>query len=74
MPILSISEVPLILLFPASHVFESTVTAGGDTPSHFISASAMSRGLQVLFSPVTWILGACGFGCALSVPGDLAGP
>ena len=60
--ILLISEVLLILLFPPSFVFESTVTAGGDTPSHFISAIAMSRGPQAFFSPVTWIHGAyCGF-------------
>jgi hypothetical protein len=47
--ILLISEVLLVLLFPASFVFESTVTAGGDTPSPFISAIAMSRGLHAFF-------------------------
>jgi len=51
-------EVLLILLFPASLIFESTLPAGGDTPSHFISAVAMSRGLPALFSPVTWDYGA----------------
>jgi TolA-binding protein len=55
---LLISEVLLILSFPASLVFESTLTAGGDTPSHFLSAVAMSRGLYAIFSPVTWIHGA----------------
>ncbi len=56
--ILLISEVLLIFLFPGSSIIESTITAGGDTPSHFISAIAMSRGLLSLFSPVTWIPGA----------------
>ena len=56
--LLLISEVLLILLFPGSSIIESTITAGGDTPSHFISAIAMSRGLLSLFSPVTWIHGA----------------
>src|SRR5208282_2600678 len=56
--LLLLSEVLLILLFPASLIFESTVTAGGDTPSHFIAAVAMSKGLHLLFSPVTWIHGA----------------
>jgi hypothetical protein len=55
---LLISEVLLILLFPGSSIIESTITAGGDTPSHFISAVAMSRGPLSLFSPVTWIYGA----------------
>ncbi|MGA3115560.1 MAG: 6-pyruvoyl-tetrahydropterin synthase-related protein [Syntrophobacteraceae bacterium] len=55
---LIISEVLLILFFPASLVFESTLTAGGDTPSHFLSAVAMNRGLFAIFSPVTWIHGA----------------
>ncbi len=56
--LLLISEVLLILLFPGSLIFESTLTAGGDTPSHFISAIAMSRGPLALFSPVTWFHGA----------------
>lgn len=56
--LLLISEVLLILLFPGSRIIESTITAGGDTPSHFISAIAMSRGPLSLFSPVTWIPGA----------------
>jgi tetratricopeptide (TPR) repeat protein len=56
--ILLISEILLILLFPGSLIFESTLTAGGDTPSHFTSAVAMSRGLLALFSPVTWMHGA----------------
>ncbi len=55
---LLISEVLLILFFPASLVFESTLAAGGDTPSHFLSAVAMSRGLFAIYSPVTWIHGA----------------
>ncbi len=55
-----LSEVLLILLFPASLIFESNVTAGGDTPSHFIAAVAMSKGLHLFFSPVTWIHGAYG--------------
>ncbi len=55
---LLISEVVLIFLFPGSIIIESTITAGGDTPSHFISAIAMSRGPLSLFSPVTWIHGA----------------
>ena len=53
-----VSEVLLILLFPASLIFQSTLTAGGDTPSHFISAIAIGRGLHAIFSPVTWIHGA----------------
>jgi tetratricopeptide (TPR) repeat protein len=56
--LLLISEVLLIFLFPGSTIFESTITAGGDTPSHFISAIAMSSGPLSLFSPVTWIHGA----------------
>ena len=56
--LLFISEVLLIFLFPGSTIIESTITAGGDTPSHFISAIAMSRGPASLFSPVTWIHGA----------------
>ena len=56
--LLLISEVLLIFLFPGSTIIESTITAGGDTPSHFISAIAMSRGPLSLFSPVTWIHGA----------------
>ncbi|MGA2402392.1 MAG: 6-pyruvoyl-tetrahydropterin synthase-related protein [Syntrophobacteraceae bacterium] len=56
--LLLVSEVLLILLFPASLIFESTVTAGGDTPSHFISAITISSGLHAIFSPVTWIHGA----------------
>ncbi|MGC9965211.1 MAG: 6-pyruvoyl-tetrahydropterin synthase-related protein [Syntrophobacteraceae bacterium] len=58
--ILLISEALLILLFPGSFLFESTLIAGGDTPSHFISAVAISRGLRAFFSPVTWINGAFG--------------
>ncbi len=58
--ILLISEVVLIGLFPASLIFKSNVTAGGDTPSHFISAIAMSRGLWTFFSPVAWLPGAYG--------------
>jgi len=56
--LLLISEVLLIFLFPGSTIIESTITAGGDTPSHFISAIAMSKGTLSLFSPVTWIHGA----------------
>ncbi len=56
--LLSICEVLLILLFPWSLIIESTLTAGGDTPSHFISAIVMSSGILSLFSPVTWIHGA----------------
>ncbi|MGO9555949.1 MAG: 6-pyruvoyl-tetrahydropterin synthase-related protein [Syntrophobacteraceae bacterium] len=56
--LLFISEVLLIFLFPGSTIIESTITAGGDTPSHFISAIAMSRGTLSIFSPVTWIHGA----------------
>ena len=56
--ILLMSEILLILLFPWSLVFEPTLAAGGDTPSHFISAVAMSRSLLALFSPVTWMHGA----------------
>ncbi len=55
--LLLLSEVLLILLFPATLIFESNVTAGGDTPSHFIAAVAMSKGLRFFFSPVTWIHG-----------------
>jgi len=55
---LLLSEVLLILLFPASLIFQSTVTAGGDTPSHFIASMTMSKGLHLFFSPVTWIHGA----------------
>ncbi len=55
---LLISEVLLILFFPASLVFESTLAAGGDTPAHFLSALAMNTGLFAIFSPVTWIHGA----------------
>ncbi len=58
--ILLISEALLILLFPGSLIFQSTLCAGGDTPSHFISAVAMSRGLRAFFSPVTWVHGAFG--------------
>ena len=58
--ILLISEALLILLFPGSLIFQSTLCAGGDTPSHFISAVAMSRGLRAFFSPVVWIHGAFG--------------
>jgi len=56
--VLLISEVLLILLFPGSLIFESNLTAGGDTPSHFMAAVAMSRGWFTFFSPVTWIHGA----------------
>ena len=56
--ILLMSEVLLILLFPWSLIFEPTLAAGGDTPSHFIAAVAMSRSPLALFSPVTWIHGA----------------
>ena len=58
--ILLISEALLILLFPGSLLFQSTLSAGGDTPSHFMAAIAMSRGLRAFFSPVTWIHGAFG--------------
>ncbi len=58
--LLLISEVLLILLFPGASIIESAITAGGDTPSHFISAIAMSRRPLPLFSPVTWIHGAYG--------------
>ncbi len=56
--LLLISETLLILLFPWSLVFEPTLAAGGDTPSHFIAAVVMNRSLFAFFSPVTWIHGA----------------
>jgi tetratricopeptide (TPR) repeat protein len=56
--VLLISELLLILLFPWSLVFESTLAAGGDTPSHYMAAVAMSRGLLTFLSPVKWVYGA----------------
>ena len=58
--ILLISEALLILLFPGSLFFQSTLNAGGDTPSHFMAAMAMCRGLRAFFSPVIWVHGAFG--------------
>jgi len=46
----------LLLYFPPSLILEPTVTAGGDTPSHFISALAMRNPFS-FFSPVTWFHG-----------------
>ncbi|MCL5405891.1 MAG: 6-pyruvoyl-tetrahydropterin synthase-related protein [Deltaproteobacteria bacterium] len=57
---LLLSEVVLILLFPASLIFKSNLTAGGDTPVHFMAAVAMSENLRSFFSPVTWVNGAFG--------------
>jgi tetratricopeptide (TPR) repeat protein len=55
--LLLISEILLLLFFPPSLIFSSNVTAGGDTPSHFIAAMAMRDNLLSFFSPVAWIPG-----------------
>jgi tetratricopeptide (TPR) repeat protein len=55
--LLLITELFLLFLFPPSLLFTPDVTAGGDTPSHFISAMAMRHNLLSFFSPVTWIPG-----------------
>ena len=55
-----ISEAVLLLLFPAQLIFKSSLTAGGDTPVHFMSAVAMSQELFRFFSPVAWVNGAFG--------------
>ena len=58
--LLLVSEVLLLLLFPAPLIFKSNLTAGGDTPVHFMSAVAMSKNLCSFFSPVAWVNGAFG--------------
>ncbi len=58
--VLLLSEVLLLLLFPASLVFTSNITAGGDTPVHFMTAAAMSKNLFSFFSPVEWSNAAFG--------------
>ncbi len=54
------SEALLLYFFPAHLIFKSSLTAGGDTPIHFLSAIAMSKGHCSLFSPVRWENGAFG--------------
>ncbi|MFZ2447763.1 MAG: 6-pyruvoyl-tetrahydropterin synthase-related protein [Syntrophobacteraceae bacterium] len=49
-------EALLLLYFPPSLILAPTLTAGGDTPSHFMSALAM-RNPSSFFSPVTWMHG-----------------
>ncbi|MHC1726578.1 MAG: 6-pyruvoyl-tetrahydropterin synthase-related protein [Syntrophobacteraceae bacterium] len=56
--LLLLAEILLLLFFPPSLIFDPTVTAGGDTPSHFIAAIAMQNKLLSPFSPVTWFNGA----------------
>lgn len=58
-PILILAAVEFFLLiyFPPSLILEPTHIAGGDTPSHFVSAIAM-RGPASFFSPVTWVHGS----------------
>jgi hypothetical protein len=55
-----LSEILLLYFFPAHLIFKSSLTAGGDTPIHFLSAMAMSKNHFSFFSPVTWENGAFG--------------
>lgn len=55
--LLLLCEIFLLLLFPPSLVFEPTVAAGGDTPSHYMAAVKMRQDLASLFSPVSWMPG-----------------
>lgn len=52
------AEAVLLLFFPPSLMLTPTITAGGDTPSHFIAAAAMQENLATPFSPITWLHGA----------------
>ncbi len=54
--ILVATELVLLIYFPLSLIFEPTLIAGGDTPSHFLSALAI-RNPGSFFSPVTWVHG-----------------
>ena len=49
-------EAALLLYFPPSLIFDPNMIAGGDTPSHFISAESMHDPSSFI-SPVTWIHG-----------------
>ncbi|MDR3568320.1 MAG: 6-pyruvoyl-tetrahydropterin synthase-related protein [Syntrophobacteraceae bacterium] len=55
---LLLAEVLLLGLFPAPLIFKSNLTAGGDTPVHYLSAVLMSENLRHFFSPVLWTNGA----------------
>ncbi|MGC9195975.1 MAG: 6-pyruvoyl-tetrahydropterin synthase-related protein [Syntrophobacteraceae bacterium] len=59
-PLFLVSELLLLYFFPAHLIFKSSLSAGGDTPIHFLSAVAMSKAHCSLFSPVTWENGAFG--------------
>lgn len=52
-------EVFLLLYFPPSLILDPSVTTGGDTHPHFISAVVM-RAAASFFSPVTWFHGNFG--------------
>ncbi len=54
--ILVATELVLLIYFPLSLIFEPTLLAGGDTPSHFLSALAV-KDVGSFFSPVTWVHG-----------------
>ncbi|MDR3553213.1 MAG: 6-pyruvoyl-tetrahydropterin synthase-related protein [Syntrophobacteraceae bacterium] len=58
--LLLLAEVLLLLFFPAPLIFKSNLTAGGDTPVHFLAAVTMNENLLSFFSPVTWVNGAFG--------------
>ncbi len=58
--LLLLCELVLLLFFPPSLIFDSSTIAGGDTPSHIISAFAMRDKLLSPFSPATWIHGNYG--------------
>jgi len=50
-------EIFLLAFFPPSLILAPTITAGGDTPSHFISTLAMQADPSACLSPVTWVHG-----------------
>lgn len=54
--LLLVIEAFLFLYFPPAFLMEPSLTAGGDTPSHFMSAVAMHHPASI-FSPVTWVFG-----------------
>jgi hypothetical protein len=58
--LLLLAEVLLLLLFPAPLIFKSNLTAGGDTPVHFLAAVTANENLLSFFSPVSWQNGAFG--------------
>ncbi len=55
--LLILVEAFLLCLYPGALVFDSSLVAGGDTPSHFLAASALRDSMLSGGSIFTWIHG-----------------